>query len=279
MRGCLFCLILLLLVLSCDHKAVQPKAAEMVAESSRDSLVSVTSDTADAVGPVTNIPKAADEYFSDFIYSFTTNKAYQMSRIAFPLPCVRNGKTTYLQKRQWLFSRFHMKYSVYTLFFDRKASLYLEKSKHVSDVKLEYFNIHEEEVRTYYFNKSDDQWKMVRIEDMPLSKYKDCAFIEFYQQFATDSAFQLEHVKPMLSILMENPEDEFEKIDGVIDAEQWPSFCPELPADVFTNVDYGQSKRLDNRRVVVLEGTSNGYMSLLFFVEENGEWMLERFEN
>ena len=103
------------------------------------------------------------------------------------------------------------------------------------------------EVRTYGFNKIAGQWKMTRIEDNPLSKYGDCAFIDFYQQFATDSAFQMAHVKPMLSILMESPEDEFEKIDGVIEAEQWPSFCPELPADVFTNIDYGQSMSLGNR--------------------------------
>lgn len=279
MRGCLFCLICLFIAASCTKKTSHSVAAEKIVEIPNDSSGVELPDSVISVESVTEVPKAADEYFNDFIYSFTNNKAYQMSRIVFPLPCVRNGKTTYLQKKQWRFSRFHMKYPVYTLFFDKRSSLHLEKSKKITSVKMEQFNMAEEKVRTCSFNKVANQWKMTRIEDKPLSRYGDCAFIEFYQQFATDSAFQLAHVKPMLSILMESPEDEFEKIDGVIEAEQWPSFCPELPADVFTNIDYGQSKSLGNRRLVVLEGTSNGYISMLFFVKEDGEWMLQRFEN
>ncbi|HCE47980.1 MAG TPA: hypothetical protein DEQ84_04900 [Prevotellaceae bacterium] len=279
MRRCLYCLICLFVAASCSKKTSRPLAAEEIVESPNDSSESEQPESVDTVESVTEVPKAADEYFNDFIYSFTNNKAYQMSRIVFPLLCVRNGKTTYLQKKQWRFSRFHMKYPVYTLFFDKRSSLNLEKSKEITEVKMEQFNMLTGEVRTYGFNKIAGQWKMTRIEDNPLSKYGDCAFIDFYQQFATDSAFQMAHVKPMLSILMESPEDEFEKIDGVIEAEQWPSFCPELPADVFTNIDYGQSMSLGNRRIVVLEGTSNGYISMLFFVKEDGEWMLQRFEN
>ena len=279
MRGCLFCLICLFIVASCAKKTSHSVAAEKIVEIPNDSSEVELPDSVSSVESVTEVPKAADEYFNDFIYSFTNNKAYQMSRIVFPLPCVSNGKTTYLQKKQWRFSRFHMKYPVYTLFFDKRSSLHLEKSKKITCVKMEQFNMAKEKVRTYSFNKVANQWKMTHIEDNPLSRYGDCAFIEFYQQFATDSAFQLAHVKPMLSILMESPEDEFEKIDGVIEAEQWPSFCPELPSGEFTNIDYGQSKNLGNRRLVVLEGTSNGYISLLFFEKEDGEWMLQRFEN
>ena len=279
MRGCLFCLIGLFMVASCGKKTPYPVAAEKIIEFPNDSSEVEQLDSVVTEESVTEVPKAADEYFNDFIYSFTNNKAYQLSRIVFPLPCIRNGKTTYLQKKQWRFSRFHMKYPVYTLFFDKRSSLNLEKSKRITSVKMEQFNMAEEKVRTCSFNKVANQWKMTRIEDNPLSKYGDCVFIEFYQQFATDSAFQLAHVKPMLSILMESPEDEFEKIDGVIEAEQWPAFCPELPADVFTNIDYGQSKNLGNHRIVVLEGSSNGYISLLFFEKEDGEWMLQRFEN
>ena len=270
---------LLALTFSCNRKCTPTASPAQATDTTGDSTEALSPDTAAAVEPATAIPKSADEYFNDFIYSFTTDKAYQLNRIVFPLPCVKDGKVSLLEKSQWHFSRLHMKHPVYTLFFDKRASLNLEKSKDITEVKMEYFYMDREKMRTYFFNKSDDEWKMTRIEDKPLHQYKDYEFIEFYQQFATDSLFQIDHIKPTLSIRMENPEDEFEDIDGVLDAEQWPAFCPELPSDIFTNIDYGQSRRMGKRRIVVLEGSSNGYMSLLFFIKEDGEWMLERFEN
>ena len=44
------------------------------------------------------VPKNADEYFNDFIYSFTTNRRYQFSRVVFPLPYYSDGSKTFMQR-------------------------------------------------------------------------------------------------------------------------------------------------------------------------------------
>src|SRR5574344_343963 len=278
MRIILFCLVAVVLVLfSCQNKnTVTEKPAETAA--AEDSMMqdSISDDSLKQSAP---IPKAADEYFNDFIYSFTTNRKYQFSRVLFPLTCTEYGKTTYLKSSQWKFTKLHTKDAIYTVFFDKKSSLELEKDKNIAEVKIEYFKMPQRQVRRYQFKKTADRWMLVQIEDFSLRDYKDHEFIEFYQRFASDTMFQMNHVKSPLSIRVIDPDDEFEKMDGVLDAEQWPSFRPELPVNGFTNIDYGQTLKFRNRRIVALEGSSNGFLSLLYFEKENGQWFLYRFEN
>lgn len=272
------CILFLLCLCACQDKSLKTEPADSEIKTSQDTLHAVGS-IEDSMEVSVSVPMAADEYFSDFIYNFTSDEVYQKSRISFPLLCVNEGDTTYLQKHQWYFSRLHMKIPVYTRFLDNKSSLYLEKSKEISEVKMDYFYLPERTMRTYFFQKENNRWKMNKIVDQSLDEYPDHDFILFYQEFASDSVFQMNHIKPLLSVLMVDPDDEFETIDGVLDADQWPAFHPELPVDVFTNIRCGADLNYRNRRVVVLQGSMNGYISLLFFVREDGAWRLERFEN
>lgn len=244
-----------------------------------DSLTQDSVSKDDSLTQAAPIPKAADEYFNDFIYSFTTNIKYQFSRVTFPLPCIKYGKTSYLKQSQWQFTKLHTRDAIYTVFFDKKSSLDLEKDKDIVDVKIEYFKMKQHQVRRYDFKKVAARWMLVQIEDFALRDYKDYPFIEFYQKFASDTVFQMNHVKSPLSIRVVEPDDEFEKMDGVLDAEQWPSFRPELPVNEFTNIDYGQSLKFRDRRIVAIEGNSNGFLSLLYFKKVHGQWLLCRFEN
>lgn len=266
------------IVTSCQKKnnAVAEASAN---EEVRQDSIRADSMKEDSLEQAVPVPKAADEYFNDFIYSFTTNVRYQFNRIAFPLPCRRNKDSLFLKKSQWKFTRLHTKNAVYTVFFDNKSSLALEKERDVSNVKIEFFKMPKRSVRRYVFKKVQERWMLTRIEDFPLHEYTDYKFIEFYQRFASDTVYQMEHIKPVLSIKVVDPEDEFEKLEGVIDAEQWTAFRPELPANVFTNIDYGQTLKFRHRRVVAIEGSSNGFLCLLYFVKEKGQWLLYKFEN
>ena len=277
MRKILFCLICTGLLLSCNSKQANvEQSAESAAE---EDSVAAKVDSDSILQQEVKIPKAADEFFNDFIYSFTTNHKYQLSRIVFPLPCVKAGKTSYVTEKQWRFTKLHMSTPVYTVFFDRKSSLQLEKNKKITEVRIDRFFMLKKLVRTYFFKKLNNSWMLTQIEELPLQSFPDHEFINFYQRFATDSVFQMEHVKDEISFSSPDPNDEFERMDGVLDAEQWPSFSPELPANVFTNIDYGQSLKFRNRRMVALESSSSGFLCLLYFVKEDGRWMLNRLEN
>lgn len=277
MKSVFLCFLMSLLLFSCaGRKAVEEDAAEVA-----DSTVQKVTDSVavDSSVTVSEVPKAADEFFSDFVYSFTSNKAFQYQRIAFPLPCYNGKKRTVLQRRQWRFTRLYARDELYSVFYDDKSSLKLEKSRKVANVSVEQFNMPEHRVRAYVFRKPDGRWMLTEIRDFPLSDYKDAEFVTFYQQFATDSVFQMEHIAPSVSFETQDPEDEFETMTGEFDNDQWPAFRPELPYDIFSNIDYGQSLRLRNRRVLAIEGSSSGFMCLLFFKKTPAGWMLYRFEN
>lgn len=250
-----------------------------VADSTQNDSDSIQQDSIDSIVENTAVPKAADEYFNDFIYSFTTSHRYQYARINFPLPRIHGNDTTFIQKKKWRFTPLHTRESIFTVFFDSKRSLNLEKDKKVEKVSIEWFYMKQNRVETFCFGKENSQWKLQAITEKPLKSYHDAAFISFYQRFATDSAFQNEHLSSEISFTAPDPDDEFEHMSGVIDSEQWPSFCPELPQDVFTNIEYGQKLKMKNRRVVALEGSSNGFQCLLFFRKSGNNWKLYRLEN
>ncbi len=226
-----------------------------------------------------NVPKAADEYFNDFIYSFTTNHKFQMKRIVFPLPYEKNGKLTYTQRNQWRFNPMHTKQEFYTVFFDKESSLELEKSPQVKQVTIEYMDMIKEYIKDYFFSREDDQWKLRKIREYSLEEYHDREFLLFFDRFVSDSLFQLSHLASKIEISMPDPDDDFETLTGTIGAEQWTSFRPELPRDYFYNIDYGQNLASRKFRVVALEGSSNGFLSLLFFRQKDyNEWVLYKMK-
>lgn len=227
-----------------------------------------------------SVPKRADEFFNDFIYSFTTNRRYQMERIVFPLPYERNGRRSMISRSQWHYDRLHTSEEFYTVFFDRESSLELEKSQAVSQVTIEYIDMISELVKNYFFSRDNDQWMLRKVSEYNIDDYYDRDFILFFERFVSDSLFQQAHLASKIEISMEDSEDEFETMTGTIEAEQWFSFCPELPQEKFYNVNYGQP--LDNKRhrVVALEGFSNGFLSLLFFrLHEDKGWILYKLKS
>ena len=237
-------------------------------------------DSIDSLAANQPIPKAADEYFNDFIYSFTSNRKYQLTRVRFPLPVQRGSQTTFIQRAQWHFTRLHFKEAVYTVFFDNKRSLDLEKSKTLKQVSIQWFHMKRGETESYLFHRGDDgQWRLEQIKYSSIDDYADAAFIKFYQRFASDEAFQRKHLAGEISFKTPDPEDEFEDMTGTIAPSQWRSFRPELLHDDFTNIDYGQSLKYGGQRIVALEGSSNGFLSLLFFRHTKQGWQLYRLEN
>ena len=152
-------------------------------------------DSIDSLAANQPIPKAADEYFNDFIYSFTSNRKYQLTRVRFPLPVQRGSQTTFIQRAQWHFTRLHFKEAVYTVFFDNKRSLDLEKSKTLKQVSIQWFHMKRGETESYLFHRGDDgQWRLEQIKYSSIDDYADAAFIKFYQRFASDEAFQRKHL-------------------------------------------------------------------------------------
>lgn len=222
----------------------------------------------------------ADGFFNDFIYTFMTNRRFQTERIAFPLPCYdgKDGKAL-LKKEDWKYSRLYLNLDFLTVFLDDKSSFRLMKSGDLNEVTLEWFDMPRDLVRDYCFKRRDGRWMMTEIRKFPVDNHRDADFINFYQHFATDSVFQMAHLAPTIHFVTEDTDEEFEEISGMLDADQWPAFRPELPANVFTNIDYGQTDKMGEHRVVLIQGISDSFLNVLYFRRSDNGWTLYRYEN
>ena len=76
-----------------------------------------------------------------------------------------------------------------------------------------------------------------------------------------------------------HPDDDFATMEGLITAETWPAFAPELPSDVIYNIIYGQKYTESDHKIFVLRGIANGFEIELTFVRKNNKWLLEKMVN
>jgi len=129
----------------------------------------------------------------------------------------------------------------------------------------------------YDFQRRDRRWMLTAIRSQGLAENELADFLVFYARFSSDTLFQQQCIAQPLRLSVFDPEED-DYIEGTIDARQWRSFCPEVPATVVTNVIYGQVYRPDH---MVLQkcGSASGMQELFTFQRERGGWRLTSYEN
>lgn len=224
-------------------------------------------------------PKSVDGLFDDFIYSFMTNKRFQMQRVDFPLPVVdtRTGVKKELQASQWHFDRLYSTRQSYIVIYDHNNTK-LEKDTKLTRVMVEWINLRKKTIKQYEFIREQGIWKLKSLRYELVSQNANADFLSFYQRFAIDSAFQRHHVAQPVSFKTYDS-DNFETVEGVVDVDQWFAFKPELPYGIIANVNYGQQYCNSRERVMVISGLSNSMHSILTFKKKKGSWILTKFEN
>ena len=260
---------------ACDEKKVGNLTEELSKDS--DTIVSESDSIAESLEDA-NFPKSADELFDDFLYSFTASRKYQKKRILFPLKVTTYGAASKIENKDWHFDRLYQNRDTYTVLFSREKDMRLEKDTSLKSVTVEWIYLKEKRVKQYFFNKINGQWFLTEIMKTALSSHPNSKFFHFYEKFATDSLLQRHSMSEPLTFVTYD-EDTSETIEGYVDKDQWFAFRPELPRDIITNINYGQSFKNKNKRVLVIKGVANSMQSILTFKEESGEWNLIRFEN
>ena len=173
-------------------------------------------------------PRSADELFNDFIFSFSNNPRFQLSRINFPLPVYENDRlVSDLVYKDWEYTHLHLDEEFYATLLDNEQQLSLEKDTTINHVSLEWLDLVSEKVRRYMFDRINGQWKMTALENMSLSHYPEAGFFRFYQHFVTDSLFQRNHVSDLIRFITYDEDEAYQKVDGVID-ERWSMGTDEI---------------------------------------------------
>lgn len=245
-------------------------------EAPADSIDSLgMADSVEVLPAETMVPRAADELFDDFFFNFIVNKKMQKSRIKFPLPVVDGDKKEMIAKEEWKMDHFFMNQGYYTLIFDNHKQLNLLKDTSVSHVTVEKIYLDKKRVKQYVFGRENGLWQLNSIKLTDTYNVKNASFIDFYQKFANDTAFQIQHLCNPVAFTGPDPDDDFQQMEGVITPDTWLAFSPEIPVKMIYNIVYGQNYTESNRKIFLIRGIANGLEIEMVFKRIGGKWMLQ----
>ena len=255
------------------------KPAQVHDSTSVDSVIADTQavDSTEKLIEETPMPKAADELFDDFVFNFAANRKLQMKRVHFPLPVYHNDKLVKsIGKRAWKMEHFFMHQDYYTLIFDNQKQMNLVKDTAIDHVVIEKVFYAKKKVQQFLFNRINGERMMTSINYKPMYTNMNASFLKFYGKFATDSAFQAEHLHNPVKFVGPDPDDDFSTMSGDIEPETWPAFAPQLPHGMIYNIIYGQKYAESNQKIFVIRGIANGMETILTFKRVHGKWMLTK---
>lgn len=255
------------------------KPAQVHDSTSVDSVIADTQavDSTEKLIEETPMPKAADELFDDFVFNFVANRKLQMKRVHFPLPVYHNDKLVKtIEKRAWKMEHFFMHQDYYTLILDNQKQMNLVKDTAIDHVVIEKVFYAKKTVQQFLFNRINGEWMMTSINYKPMYTNMNASFLKFYGKFATDSAFQAEHLHNPVKFVGPDPDDDFSTMSGDIEPETWPAFAPQLPHGMIYNIIYGQKYAESNQKIFVIRGIANGMETILTFKRVHGKWMLTK---
>jgi hypothetical protein len=284
MKKLVFFAIMAVVLVAIGSTTTSCKDKKSVADSIRiDSLQvdSTTRDTLESIIEEQPMPKAADELFDDFVFNFAANRKLQLTRIKFPLEVYQNDKVVKrIEKKDWRMEHFFMKQGYYTLIFDNVKQMDLVKDTTIDHVVIEKITFKNKSVKQYLFNRINGQWTLTSMGLKHISETTNASFLQFYQRFASDSAFQVQSLNDLVEFTAPDPDDDFSSITGSITPEQWPSFKPWLiPDGEIYNIIYGQKYTESNRKLFVIRGVANGMETEMNFKVVKGKWKLMKFNS
>ena len=277
MRKCAIFVVLILVTMMFWTAGCTNKAQSGADSLSADSVDTAKVDSLDALLESQPMPKAADELFDDFIFNFAGNNKLQQARIKFPLLNVNNGDTSYIKKENWQIEHFFMRQGYYTLILDSRKQLNLTKDTNINNVTVEKIFLRKNYVKQYNFNRIRGEWMLTSINSHAMQKNSNSSFLQFYQRFATDSAFQYKSLNETIDFSGPDPDDDFSELEGEIFPEQWDVLGPtDLPSGTIYNIIYGQKYVQNNYKVFLLRGIANGQELEMTFQRKGGAWKLIR---
>lgn len=235
---------------------------------------------ADTMAAVSSLPDNLDGTFDDFVYTYASDKHFQLSRTCFPLPCTENGERIEIPRSEWEHDALYANQEFYNMLFDTEADMDYEKNVDVDSVYVAWLFLDKQRTRRYYFGRVRGHWMLQNIEEASLKGTPNEDFLRFFYEFCNDSTFQRAHIKSPLKFVTTDPEDDFRVMEAFISVDQWFAFRPVLPTDRMTNINYGQPYSAAAReKIVTFRGIGSGYNNTLFFTRHGGSWRLTAYED
>jgi len=227
------------------------------------------------------LPETVDELFNDFLFSFDQSNRLQRSRIQFPLRVIdADGTVRHLDKKDWQHHFLLLHQDFCTVLWNSRRQMELAQDSSVCEARVDQIYLHSRQIESFIFQRDSTNglWMLTEQCSVPFDHTDLAPFLDFYREFATDSLFQRRHVADPLSYIT-NDNDEFDRIKGNINRDQWFEFQPDLPEDVLVSIAYGQTYNNRQRMLLQLRGISDGLQSVLVFQRDGNSWRLTELEN
>jgi hypothetical protein len=105
-------------------------------------------------------------------------------------------------------------------------------------------------------------------------------FLKFYAHFVSDSIFQREALSESIKVILTPGDGNDEAQEEFITKDEWFEIQEGSPVfdKVLINIDYGQTSISQNRKILMLEGVSNGLQMKFKFYKQDEKWMLMEVE-
>lgn len=273
--------VMALLLFSCHNGRITES------DSDTDSTDIETCLEADTLSEVEEEIEEADETdrldisFDDFLFAFTHSDRLQNKRIEWPLSYIdtEGGVRKIYSLNSSSEFRF-LKGDFFTVMYgDRKQIEEQKLDTEDSVVTVERIDLQDEKLRKYEFRLLSGKWKLTSVHDVVFHESDIFDFLTFYARFSSDTLYQQAHVEQPLKVTVLDPEEDDAYIEGTINAEQWRSFCPDVPHGVISNIRYGVQKYNTKQMIMQKSGSSNGMQELFVFAKEDNEWRLTTYEN
>lgn len=273
--------VMVLLLFSCHNGRITESASDT------DSMSTDTCLVADTLSEVEEEIEEADETdrldtsFDDFLFAFTHSDHLQKKRIEWPLSYTdAEGNVRRINALSSSSEFRFLKGDFFTVMYaDRKQIEEQKMDTEDSLVTVERIDLQDEKLRTYEFRLLSGKWKLTSMRDVVFHESDIYDFLTFYARFSTDTLYQQAHVEQPLKVMVLDPEEDRAYIEGTIDAEQWRSFCPDVPSGTISNIRYGAQKYNSRQMIMQKSGSSNGMQELFVFAKEDNEWHLKSYEN
>ena len=216
------------------------------------------------------------------LFSFLHSQTLRQERTTNPLPLEHiERETELLEDFNPEFEFSFMSGEYFTTLYGNASQMQEEDDQELEEdsiVSLQRINLNDGTIRNFRFLREEGRWKLEAIREETVADDNLSDFLNFYARFCSDSIFQSQSIANPLRIRLQDSEDEDGSIDGIIDAEQWQTFCPEVPSGIISNIRKGQ--HYSGRRIVMRKsGLSNGLQEVFTFTKERTGWRLTRYEN
>lgn len=260
---------------ACGHNDGRPSDDSLAVDTSLSDTGNLSIDNEPYVEPSRHI----DVLFEDFLYTFLTDSRFQAHRIAYPLTCIREGRKEMVAEGQWTYAPLYANDDTYVLMFDQATADVSVQDSTSDHVSLEWCDFSAQTSQQFVFDKKDGRWLLTGLVCDSLNSRAGDGFYAFFHSFATDSLFRQQHICNPFAFKTYDT-DTYQTIDGVLDAEQWADFAPDIPAGHITHFAYGRRPTRSSRnRTIVITGADSGTSCALRFRYQRGKWMLYSMED